>query len=98
MSQPEPYQVMPPLSDEAFEELKNSIRKYGVLVPVIRDNLGRTLDGHQRQRALDELRAEGVKVDCQSDFRPNLTEQGKVELAREVNLIRRHLPPQSAGP
>ena len=34
--------------------LRESIRRFGVLVPVVRDQHGRTLDGHHRSRIADE--------------------------------------------
>ena len=49
------YQVMPPLSDAEFQELKADIAARGVMVPVEYDEAGNILDGHHRERACNEL-------------------------------------------
>jgi ParB-like chromosome segregation protein Spo0J len=46
---------MPNLEPWEFEALKESIRQYGVILPVVRDEHGRTIDGHQRERACRDL-------------------------------------------
>ncbi len=76
-----------PALDAATEAaLRESIRRFGVLVPVVRDQHGRTLDGHHRSRIADEL---GVK------FRVDVVRVESDEQAREIaatlNTDRRQL-------
>ena len=52
------FQLMPELLDWEFDALKESIRQYGVLVPIVRDEVGLLIDGHHRSRACEEL---GIK-------------------------------------
>ncbi len=53
----QPYQLLPPLSDDEFASLKADIRVHGVLVPIELDADGVMLDGHHRLRAWTEGRA-----------------------------------------
>lgn len=86
------YQLLPPLGDEAFAALRESIAERGVLVPVEVDETGAVLDGHHRIRAWDELRADGVRVpDYPRVVRAGLTETEKRQVVRALNLARRHL-------
>ncbi len=86
------YQLLPPLSDEAYAALRESIAEHGVLVPVEVDEEGNVLDGHHRRRAWEELRAEGVRLpDYPRVVRAGLTETEKRQLVRALNLARRHL-------
>jgi len=48
-------QPMPPLSIEQYDALKADIMKNGVRVPVVVDQHGRVIDGHNRRRIADEL-------------------------------------------
>ncbi len=88
----EKNQYLPPLSDDEYEALKISIRKSGVLIPVVLDEEGEILDGHHRIRAWDELTREGVKIrDYPSKTLTGLTPSGKIERILTLNLDRRHL-------
>lgn len=51
-------QLFPALEPATEAALRASIQRFGVLVPVVQDQNGRTLDGTHRQRLADEL---GVK-------------------------------------
>lgn len=87
------YQVMPPLSEEEFAALKQDIEENGVLLPVVQDDGGNIIDGHHRARAHDELLAEGrvtggYPVVERSDL---TTDEEKRDLARRLNMQRRHL-------
>lgn len=66
--------------------LRASIERFGVLVPVVRDQHGRTLDGHHRSRIADELRVkyrfDVVKVESDEQAR---------EIAATLNTDRRQL-------
>ncbi|MGC4033265.1 MAG: DNA methyltransferase [Tepidisphaeraceae bacterium] len=60
---------------------------HGVQVPIIQDEHGNTLDGHQRLRAASELRLKNFPVVVRS----GLSEQEKWHFALSVNVKRRHL-------
>lgn len=85
------YQLLPPLGDRAFQELKADIARRGVLVPIERDENGDLLDGHHRVRAWEELAAAGIHVEMPILLRLDLSESEKREHVRSVNLLRRHL-------
>lgn len=91
------YQLLPELSDTAFEILKTDIRAHGVLVPIEIDDCGRILDGNHRCRAVRELAAEGVAVPCPAIVRAGLTEDQKVEHLLALNVARRHLSRAQRG-
>ena len=46
---------MPPLGPEEYDRLRESIEQYGVLVPVVTDEHGFILDGHNRVEIAREL-------------------------------------------
>lgn len=79
-------QMFPALDAATEAALRESIRRFGVLVPVARDQHGRTLDGHHRSRIADEL---GVKfrVDV---IRVENDDQAR-EIAATLNTDRRQL-------
>ena len=87
------YQVMPPLTSEEFEALKEDIAENGVLVPVVIDADGVIIDGHYRVQAYHELLAEGNDVPMYpTETRSDLTTDAeKRELAWKLNMHRRHL-------
>jgi len=91
----QPYQLLPPLSDDEFASLKADIRAHGVLVPIELDSDGVTLDGHHRMRAWTELKAEGVRLpDYPRIVRAGLSDDDKVAHVLALNLARRHLTPK----
>lgn len=81
-----PFQVMPPLSHIEMAELRASIEKHGVQVPVIVDEHGAILDGHHRERIAREF-----GIECPRVVREGLTDEQKRTLARTLNTARRHL-------
>jgi hypothetical protein len=87
------YQLLPPLPDEEYSQLKEAVRLAGgVQVPVIKDERGNTLDGFHRERADAELRSAGVALsDLPAIIKVGLTEEEKITLALSLNLDRRHL-------
>lgn len=86
------YQWFSALADDEYAALKADIAKRGVLVPIERDEHGMILDGHHRDRAVRELRAEGVKVpDPPVKFRTFASENDKIAHILTLNLARRHL-------
>jgi ParB-like chromosome segregation protein Spo0J len=77
------HQILPSLSPEDYQVLKESIDAHGVLRPIILDNLGDIIDGHHRKKIADEL---GIK--CPSEartiihkkaaaYRFNISERGR---------------------
>lgn len=81
------YQPLPDLPPDEFSVLKADIEASGLQYPVIQDELGNTLDGHQRQRALSELGITNYPVKVVG----GLSEDEKWEYALSVNVKRRHL-------
>lgn len=81
------YQLLPPLTEVEFADLKADIKARGVLVPVEYDDDGEVLDGHHRVRACAEL---GV-TDWPRVVRTGFSEDAKRLHARQLNLARRHL-------
>ncbi|QDU50511.1 DNA methyltransferase [Gimesia panareensis] len=79
-------QFFPVMSEEEFEALKASIADRGVEVPIIVDQDGDIIDGHQRKRACDEL-----GINCLTEVRNFENENQKLELALTLNCNRRHL-------
>ena len=81
-----------PVLDRATEAaLKASIGKHGVLLPVVEDQHGRILDGHHRARIADAL--EPIAF-CPRIVMEVRDDDHAREIARELNLTRRHLTPE----
>lgn len=91
-----PYQLMPRLTDEEFEWLRDDIKHNGVLVPVVLDDQGNVLDGHHRLACIASLELEtpGLVIPYQTEVRRGLTEEGKRDFVIALNLKRRHLSEQ----
>jgi ParB-like chromosome segregation protein Spo0J len=83
----EKYQLLPELPPEQFAALKADIAERGVIVPVIVDEFGDIIDGHNRARACREL----GKNDYPVEVRAGLSEEEKRALSRKLNALRRHL-------
>lgn len=82
-------QLFAPLPDAVESALRASIRRFGVIVPVVKDQHGRTIDGHHRSRIAEE---EGVKY--RVDTVDVADEDQAREMARSLNADRRHLTEQ----
>lgn len=74
------YRLHPPLSREELSMLSKSIQTYGVLMPVVVDEHGHTIDGHERQAICREL---GVR--CPRRIVKCLSEEEKVALVFQLN-------------
>jgi ParB-like chromosome segregation protein Spo0J len=86
------YQVMPHLSNEEYEALKEDIAQNGVSVPVVQDTDGNIIDGHHRVQAYQELLAEGRAAGGYPIVeRGGITTDEKRDLAWSLNMQRRHL-------
>lgn len=80
------YQPFNDLPAAQFSALVDDISKRGVLLPIIVDENGKTIDGHQRRRAAAE-----AGVECPQIVVEGLDEKEKETLALVLNLYRRHL-------
>lgn len=82
-------QLFPPLDAATEAALRASIERFGVIVPVVEDQHGRILDGHNRARIATELGVgytrDIVKVSDDEEAR---------EYVRTLNADRRHLTPE----
>ena len=81
-----PFQLFPALDTATEAALRASIERFGVLVPVHRDQKGRTLDGHHRARIADEL-----GVPYQVNIVVVADDEEAAAIARTLNADRRHL-------
>lgn len=81
-----PYQTMPPLTADEYSQLESSIREHGVQVPVIVDEDGFPIDGHNRLDIADRL-----GVPCEKIVRAGLSEADKIALSISLNIDRRQL-------
>ena len=81
------FQIMPPLSDAEYEELKSDIEERGVMIPIEYDEDGNVLDGHHRIKACQEL---GITI-WPRMIRQGMTADEKRSHALMLNLARRHL-------
>lgn len=80
------YQPFHDLPASQYETLKADIENHGVLIPIVVDEDGTVLDGHQRRRICAELH-----IDCPSVVIPGLSEEEKEAVALVLNTFRRHL-------
>lgn len=81
-----PFQLFDALPAHIEDALRASIERFGVLVPVVKDQHGNVLDGHHRARIADQLgvpyRVDVVQVADEDEAR---------EIARTLNADRRQL-------
>jgi len=81
------YQLMPDLPNWEYDALKESIRQYGVIIPVVRDENGTIIDGHHRDRACRELRIKDIPTITLA----GLTDEQKRDHALVLNMVRRKI-------
>jgi ParB-like chromosome segregation protein Spo0J len=89
-SEPTMKNVLPNLPRWTYEALKASILRWKVILPVVKDENGNVIDGHQRVRACEEL---GIS-DYPVLILAGLTEEEKHDHAYILNLLRRRLTQQ----
>lgn len=87
-----PYQLLPPLTVEQRDLLRQSIKENGVLEPVVFDEDGEILDGHHRVEIAEELGIEYPRRVIDDLDRP-----GKHMYALTVNVARRQLDQSARG-
>jgi ParB-like chromosome segregation protein Spo0J len=80
------YQYLPSLSLDEYEALRESVRRYGVIQPVIVDEKGTVIDGYHRVKVCKEL---GIKHPTR--VMEGLSEEEKENLSVSLNIKRRHL-------
>lgn len=80
------FQPMPELSDDQFRTLRDNIKARGILVPIVVDQHGRILDGHNRFRIATEL-----GIEYPTEVREVRDDQDAGDIAVELNCSRRHL-------
>ena len=81
-----PYQLFDVLPEHVEEALRASIERFGVIVPIVRDQHGTIIDGHHRARIAADL-----GVDYPEDTVTVSGEDEAREIARHLNTRRRHL-------
>ena len=82
--------LLPDLTTWEYGALKESIRRWKVILPVVKDENGDIIDGYQRVRACDEL---GI-ADYPVLTLAGLSEDEKRDHALVLNLVRRRLNQQ----
>jgi len=87
-----PFQLLPPLTVEQRDLLRQSIKENGVLEPVVFDEDGEILDGHHRVEIAEELGIEYPRRVIDDLDRP-----GKHMYALTVNVARRQLDQNARG-
>ncbi len=81
---------LPYLTPWTYDALKASIRRWGVIVPVVEDENGNIIDGHQRVRACKEL---GI-TDYMVLILSGLTDEERRDQTYILNFVRRRLNQQ----
>jgi site-specific DNA-methyltransferase (adenine-specific) len=88
-----PYQAYKNLSPATERALRASVKRFGILVPMVKDQHGNVLDGHQRARLASIL-----GVECPSVTRQVADEDEAREIARTLNEDRRSMPKEQRLP
>jgi DNA modification methylase len=84
---PEYSAILTPMTPEEYEGLKLSIKERGQLLPIIINQDGVILDGHNRYQICQEL---GIVPITESR---NLSKKEEIQYVRTVNISRRQLNP-----
>jgi hypothetical protein len=82
----EVIQPMPELTSEEFDALRADIAAHGVLVPIVRDQHGRIIDGNHRAAIAQEL-----GIDCAATVIEVADDDDALDRAVSLNCARRHL-------
>lgn len=80
------FQVMPPPTADQVTALREDIEKNGVIVPIVVDQHGRVIDGHNRMNI-----ARRLGVECPTEVRHVADDDQARDLAVTLNCARRHL-------
>jgi len=79
------YQLLDPLSEPQYADLKEDIAERGILTPVIVDEFGEVIDGHHRKQIAEELGTDYPTHQLQ----PGLSEAAKLDASLALNLMGR---------
>ncbi len=90
MKSKDPYRIFPPATKEEKDRLKKSIEEVGIRNPVVIDEHGNLIDGHDRRDIADEL---GIDWKRYAIVKLNLSDDEKRALAIELNLWRKSIIP-----
>jgi ParB-like chromosome segregation protein Spo0J len=82
--------TLPNLTPWEYSALKESIRRWKVILPIVKDENGDIIDGYQRVRACGELGITDYPVLTPA----GMTEDEKRDHAYILNLVRRRLTQQ----
>jgi ParB-like chromosome segregation protein Spo0J len=85
MTEPK-YQLLDPLTEQQYADLKEDIVERGILTPVIVDEFGEVIDGHHRKQIAEELAQDYPTHQLQ----PGLSEADKLDASVALNLMGRH--------
>ena len=80
------FQPMPHLSPEQYSALKSDIEANSIIVPIVVDQHGRIIDGHNRKQIADQL-----GIVCPSEVHQVADDAEAENLAVTLNCARRHL-------
>jgi ParB-like chromosome segregation protein Spo0J len=80
------YQLLDPLTEQQYADLREDIAERGVLQPVIVDEFGEVIDGHHRKQIAEESGAEYPIHQLPA----GLSEAEKLDASLALNLIGRH--------
>ncbi len=80
-------EILPPLSPNKYETLKENIKQHGIEIPIIIDDQDYVIDGQHRLKIAVELALEDIPLKVVSD----LTEVEKQQKAIDLNIQRREL-------
>lgn len=83
---PTPYQLLPRLTDDEYDALRDDIARHGIRVPIDVDERGTIIDGHHRAWIAADLH-----IDCPRRVLSGLTDEDKRAHAVAVNIHRRNL-------
>ncbi len=81
------YRLLPPKSTDERNSLKEAIQQWGVHVPIICDEFGSILDGHETFAVCQELGIRRFPI----EMKKGLTEEEKRDFILSLNVNRRHL-------
>jgi hypothetical protein len=83
------YQIVPPLGPEEYDRLRESIEQNGVLMPIVVDEHGFILDGHNRVEIARDLGLLDSQIP--SLVKDGLNEEQKLLFVTDLNLRRRQM-------
>lgn len=85
------YQLLDPLTEQQYADLREDIREVGILQPIAVDEHGVVIDGHHRQRIAEEL---GIDYPTHQPLPIGASDTEKLDTAIKLNLMGRHQSPE----